>query len=101
MKNRNHLRWSLVGRIRRNLKWLIKKSKCCCSQLLMGVFVLQAVVDILKTLPVSVYASLIEWIKKYSKNAKVCSCLRLHKLSTCFLLFPAFTSKSIYNFKNI
>ncbi|KAM7435860.1 Condensin-2 complex subunit D3 [Porites harrisoni] len=33
--------------------------------------VAKAVVDIMKTLPVNVYASLTEWINKYSKNAKI------------------------------
>lgn len=34
-------------------------------------FVLQAVVDIMKILPVNQYASLVEWINMYSKNDKV------------------------------
>lgn len=33
--------------------------------------VLQAVVDIMKILPVNQYASLVEWINMYSKNDKV------------------------------
>lgn len=32
---------------------------------------MQAVFDIVRTLPVRLYASLMEWINKYSKNAKV------------------------------
>lgn len=36
-----------------------------------GQFFQQAVVDIVRTLPVSLFASLMEWINKYSKNAKV------------------------------
>ena len=36
-----------------------------------GLFIQQAVVDIVKTLPVSLVANLMEWISKYSKNAKV------------------------------
>jgi len=42
--------------------------------------VLQAVVDIMKSLPVSLYASLTEWINKYSKNAKVCQ-IQIYNLS--------------------
>lgn len=33
--------------------------------------VAKAVVDIMDKLPVTLYASLVEWINKFSKNAKV------------------------------
>lgn len=44
---------------------------CAQSSLMDVMFILQAVFDIVRTLPVRLFASLIEWINKYSKNAKV------------------------------
>ena len=46
-------------------------SNYCSDILLLIESVLQAVVDIMKTLPVSQYASLMEWINKCSKNDMV------------------------------
>lgn len=43
----------------------------CAHSSFIDIFILQAVFDIVRTLPVRLFASLIEWIHKYSKNAKV------------------------------